>query len=101
MVKPNSNEYEHGIESIGNAIIFLVLPYLLGIFCRKLSLLGTYITKYKLPEGHVIIASIIGEHLLMTQTPRDDNKKDNLSQGDVEIDPEVLNKLLSQILMGH
>ncbi|MBU2535377.1 MAG: hypothetical protein KKD83_04315 [Chloroflexi bacterium] len=36
----------------------------------------------------------------MTQTPRDDNKKDNLSQGDVEIDPEVLNKLLSQIPDG-
>lgn len=33
----------------------------------------------------------------MTQTPRDDNKTDNSSREDVEIDPEVLMKLLSRI----
>ena len=35
VVKPNSNEYEHGIESIGNAIIFLVLLLGRAVFKRK------------------------------------------------------------------
>jgi len=35
MVKPNSNEYEHGIESMGNAIIFLVLLLGRAVFQRK------------------------------------------------------------------
>jgi len=35
VVKPNSNEYEHGIESTGNAIIFLVLLLGRAVFQRK------------------------------------------------------------------
>jgi len=35
VVKPNSNEYEHGIVSMGNAIIFLVLLLGRAVFQRK------------------------------------------------------------------
>lgn len=66
----------------------------------KTNTLSSSTAKYKLPEGRVIISSKVGEQTRMTQKSNDDNKKYNSSRETVEIDPEVIMKLLSQIPDG-